>query len=236
MKPVYFRIYICSLFLGVSMLSPCLYAGVSSDPQTIVEKVIEAYGGRAALERIKVIKESGTVRSLRLAKTGRLERVLELPAKLKVDINYPGGPHEQRLTTPEGAWRSGRPAPAPMHAAMMLQAARFQLPLILTKHAVTLVVEDSKQVTLALKLSNTTGLEVQIDKKTWHIAQSIGRMQMGSVALEFIADYSDFKKVEGVLFAHREELQAMGQATGVAVIDKIEINSPVKADYFRPQK
>lgn len=206
----------------------------SSDPAAIVKKVINAYGGRAAVERVKVVKHTGTIQSFRLNKTGRLERLFELPDKLRVDINYPGGPHEQRLTTPEGAWRTGHPATAMMHVAMQLQAARFQLPLLLAKNPVTVLADEAGKILLGVKLSDATSLVAYVDKKSGHIVRSVGRMQMGQMGLEFIADYSDFKKVDGVLFAHRESLQAMGRPTGIAVLEKIEVNSAVKPNDFNP--
>lgn len=223
------------LTLGITSVFPAQVIAVeSANPARIVERIVQAYGGRVALESVKSVKHAGTIQSFRLGKTGSLKRLFELPGKLRVDIEYPDGPREQRITTPEGGWRDGRPATVPMHIAMKLQAARFQLPLLLSQHQVTVLDETEGSVQLGITLRDSTSLEVFVDRKSWRIVRSVGRMVMGSMKMAFIADYSDFRKVDGILFAHREELTAMGMKTGVAVLQKIEVNPKTHRDEFKP--
>lgn len=207
----------------------------TADPAQIVEKIMNAYGGRAALKRIKVVKHTGTIQSYRLKKTGTLQRLFIRPDKLRVELNYPEGPHEQRITTPAGAWRNGQPATAPMHAAMTLQAARFQLPLILTEKPVTILGEQDGKLQLGIALTPDTSLEVSVDPQNWHIVRSVGHMAFSGMNMAFIADYSDFRKVDGALFAFREELAAMGRPTGIAILERIELNTEVRPTDFNPK-
>lgn len=209
-------------------------AAASANPAPLVEKIVQAYGGRTALERIKVVKHVGTIQSYRLGKTGSLERLFVLPGKLRVTMNYSNGPREQRITTPEGAWRDGQPATAPMHTAMALQAARFRLPMLLTEYPVTVLAEDEASVQLGVKLTPTNSLEIVVDRQSWRIVRSVGRMLMGAMSMAFTADYSDFRKVDGVLFAHKEELTAMGRPTGIAVLERIVLNSKISNEDFHP--
>ena len=230
------RLITLMLTLGfTSTFSAQVMAVESTKPDQILEHIVQAYGGRTALEGVKVVKHSGTMQSYRLGKTGALQRLFELPGKLLVDINYPDGPHEQRITTPAGAWRDGRPATSPMHMAMKLQAARFQLPLLLTQHPVTVLEETADSVHLGLKLTDSTSLEVFVDRQSWRIVRSVGRMSMGGMNVAFTADYSDFRKVDGILFAHREDLTAMGVRTGIAVLERIEVNPQTHLDDFKPR-
>ena len=185
----------------------------ATDPAQIVEKIVQAYGGRGALDRVKVVKHIGTIQSYRLGESGSLERLFVLPGRLRVDLNYPDGPREQRITTPEGAWRDGKPATAPMHMAMELQAARFRLPLLLTESTVKVLGEEESVL---------------------RIVRSVGHMAFGGMNMNFTADYSDFHPVDGVLFAHREELTAMGRPTGIAVLERIELNSKITSADFNP--
>jgi len=222
------------LMVMTSVLPAQAAAEVTTHPDQVVEKIVQAYGGHTALGRVKVVKHAGTIKSFRLGKTGLLKRLFVLPAKLHVEINYPDGPYEQRITTPEGAWRDGRPATTPMLMAMTLQAARFRLPLLLTQHPVTLLGEDESSVHLGIKLTQTTSLEVFVDRQSWRVVRSVGRMVMGEINVAFTADYSDFRNVDGVLFAHREELTAMGRPTGVAVLEQIEVNTESSPEDFKP--
>jgi len=222
------------LMVMISVLPAQAAAEAMSNPDQMVEKIVQAYGGHTALGRVKVVKHSGTIKSFRLGKTGLLKRLFVLPGKLRVEINYPDGPSEQRITTPDGAWRDGRPATAPMLMAMTLQAARFRLPLLLIQYSVTLLGEDKSSVHLGMKLTETTSLEVFVDRQSWRVVRSVGRMVMGEINVAFTADYSDFREVDGVLFAHREELTAMGRPTGVAVLEEIEVNTENSPEDFKP--
>lgn len=207
-------------------------AETTLDKAQIIEKIVQAYGGRTALENVKVVKHTGTIQSYRLNKTGTLQRLFARPGKLRVELNYPDGPREQRITTPAGAWRNGRPATAAMHKAMTLQAARFRLPLILTKNPVTVLGEADNKLQLGVTLTPDTSLEVFVDRQSWRIVRSIGRMTLRGMNMAFIADYSDFRKVDGVLFAFREDLTAMGRPTGIAILERIDINPEIKPDAF----
>ena len=208
----------------------------STDQAQIIEKIVQAYGGRTALEKVKLVKHTGTIKSHRLNKTGTLQRLFARPGKLRVDLSYPDGPQEQRITTPAGAWRNGQPATAPMHMAMTLQAARFRLPLILTEKTVTLLGEADDKLQLSVSLTPNTSLEVFVDRQSWRIVRSVGRMAFSGMNMAFIADYSDFRKVDGVLFPFREDLTAMGRPTGIAILERIEINPETKPDDFVSQQ
>lgn len=229
------RLTILILTFGITLaFSAQAIAEDTTNPARIVENIVQAYGGHTALGRVKVVKHSGTIQSYRLKKTGSLMRLFKLPGKLRVDINYPDGPHEKRITTPEGAWRDGRPATVPMHRAMELQAARYRLPLSLTQYPVTVLGEGEGKVLLSMKLTDASSLEVFVDRQSWRIVRSVGRMVMGSMNMAFTADYSDFRKVDGILLAHREELTAMGMPTGIAVLERIEVNPEIRPDDFKP--
>ena len=229
-----FRRVIIIASLGI-LISFEVQAASQSSTETapIIEKIIQAYGGHSALEQVKAVRHTGTIKSYRLDKTGKMQRSFQRPDKLRVELIYPNGPHELRITTPAGAWRDGRPAPAAMHTAMKLQAARFQLPMILPEKTVKILGEADGKLQLAIKLTATTSLEVFVDRKTWHIVRSVGRMNFQGMEMAFIADYSDFRKVDNLLFAFREDLTAMGRPTGIAILDKIEINPDIDPENFK---
>jgi hypothetical protein len=223
------------MFISLAGLSPSLAAAETpSNPAQIVQKVLQAYGGHAALERIQGVRHSGTIQSFRLSKTGTFARLFVMPDRLRVDLSYPDGPKEQRITTPDGAWRDGRPATGPMHSAMKLQAARFRLPLLLAERPTSLLGAAQGRLRLGMKLTDSTSLEVLIDSQTWRIVRSVGQMTFNGMNMAFTADYSDFRLVDGVLFAHREELTAMGMPTGIVTLERIEINPAIRPEDFTP--
>lgn len=235
MTLTFFRIARLAMLMSLGALYPYPASAESPpDAAQVVEKIIQAYGGRAALESVQGLRHSGTIQSYRLGKTGNLTRLFALPGRLRVDLDYPGGPREQRITTADGAWRDGRPATAPMHTAMKLQSARFRLPLLLTEGPTTLRETDEGRLQLGMQLTDTTSIEVFVDPASWRIVRSVGQMTFNGMRMAFAADYSDFRKVDGVLFAHREDLAAMGMQTGIAILERIEVNPDFAALDFRP--
>ena len=59
-----------------------------------------------------------------------------------------------------------------------------------------------------------------LDPATGHILKSTGK----AAGVEFTTTYSDFRKVEGLLFAFREDNTAQGMKTGTNEISKVEIS------------
>ncbi len=230
-----FRIASLAMLLGLAAPYPCL--AVAENPPNaaqIVDNIIQAYGGREALARVQGIRQTGTIQSYRLGKTGTLTRLFALPGRLRVDLDYPDGPREQRITTAGGAWRDGNPATAPMHSAMQLQTARFRLPLLLTEGQPALRGESEGRLILDLQLTDSTSMEVFVDPASWRIVRSVGQMTFNGMRMAFSADYADFRRVDGVLFAHREDLAAMGMQTGIAILERIEVNPEFRPLDFKP--
>jgi hypothetical protein len=103
-------------------------AASPADPAVgaLVEKVIEAYGGKAALEKFPVMVQEGEVTAHQASDVGRVLRIHEKPRRLRVTIAYPGSPPEQRILDGARGWRDGREVSGtPPHVAMLLQASRM---------------------------------------------------------------------------------------------------------------
>jgi hypothetical protein len=218
--------------LVVCLAWPAPGRAASEGPEALVARVLAAYGGRAALERARVVREEGTVTSLMHPGAGRMVRLLSRPASLRVEIAYPGSPPEVRVVHGGHGDRDGvEVTGTPAHAAMVLQAARLALPLALAEPGAK--ISDRGEVELdgrklrAIALALPDGLEVvaEIDPQSGRILRSVGAMPVpGSGGrIEFATVYSDFRKVAGVLFAFHEANWARGQRTGDTSLEKIEL-------------
>ena len=62
-------------------------------------------------------------------------------------------------------------------------------------------------------------LTLEIDPQSGHIVRSTSKTS----GTEFSTDYSDFRIVDGLLFALREENTAGGTKTGTNEISKVEV-------------
>ncbi len=215
----------------------------------LVAKVLQAYGGREALQRARAVRQEGTVTSSLRGSAGHLLRLYQRPGSLRVEIAYPGHAPEVRVVSGgrvgQGGYgdRDGREVTGtPMHAAMVLQAARMALPLSLAEEGAQVVdlgtVERGGKSLRALGLAVEKGIQVvtEIDPSTGLVLRSEGAMPgPGGTRIEFATEYADFRRVGGVLFPFREENWARGQHTGATVLSRIEVLAAAPDGAFSEQ-
>jgi hypothetical protein len=233
------------------MLSPMLalvLAASSAAPPpggaaigALVEKVVEAYGGKGALERFPVLVQEGEVVAHEASDVGRVLRIFERPRRLRVTISYPGSAPEQRILDGAQGWRGGREVSGtPPHVAMLLQAARMDLPSSLSSGRERLLDEgtierDGKKLrALTLPLGEGLSVTAEVDPESGRILRTVARMPGGVGNLEFVTAYSDFRKVSGVLVPFREENFVQGRHSGTTVLRSVEFLAEPPTGAFRP--
>lgn len=208
----------------------------------LVGKVVEAYGGVEALRKAPAIRHTGKVTSLlRGGAVGEIVREFERPERLHVIIRY-GTDTERRVYDGKTGWRDGRVVTGPPLDAMILQAARMGLPLVLRDRKGELAdrgtsLEGGIELrTVELPLGNGLTLTVDIDPASGRIVRSTGRggAGPGGRPLEFITRYSDYREVDGIVCPFREGNFANGFATGDTVLSKVELLGSLPQGTFRP--
>ena len=137
-------------------------------------------------------------------------------------------------------WRDGEVAAGPRLAAMMLQAARLDLPALLDAWVAkvqdrgTLELGGKTLRVLAVEPAPGLVVEAAIDPATGRILRSRGASTDPAMPLEFVTTYSDFKTVSGVLVPMREENWANGQSTGVTILEEVSFPDGFPEAAFRP--
>ena len=176
----------------------------------LVARVVEAHGGRSALEKYPAMFQEGEVTAHESADKGRLTRIFERPRRLRVVISYPGNRPEMRMLDGSRAWRDLQEVTGtPPASAMVLQAARLDLPLSLARAVGRLVDEgtlerDGKKLrALTLPLGEGMTITAEIDEASGRIQRSVARMPAGAGSLEFVTAFSDYRKVSGTWVAFR---------------------------------
>lgn len=221
------------VLIGVLMCAPAHPALADAGPKELLARVERAYGGAAALGRVRAFEQLGTVRSTaRGGATGALVRAFARPQRLRSEIEY-GDATEVRLLDGARGWRDGRPAEGPPLVAMKLQAARLDLPWRLLDPA--RVRDGGRQGSLhALEVALEGGLVLValVDEKSGLIVRSVARDP--ATGLEFVTEYGEHRKVDGVLFAFQERTWAMGRPTGETRLERVEIVPSLPEARFRP--
>lgn len=240
------------------LLAALLFAWPAASPAAdevldLLKKSVDAYGGEKALASL-VFRESGTLTvPMRGGKEGTIARIYGRPDKLRVEVSLPGEATEVRILDGKKGWRQGQEAAGMSFDAMVLQAARFALPLNLLERRAEVrdlgtATRDGRTVrALELPLGGGLGLTAEIDPATGRIvrstAKSAGAMggksmsvggTPGGTTVEFATTYDDFRKVDGILFAFREGNYAMGRHTGDTVLEKVEVLKGLPAGVLLP--
>jgi hypothetical protein len=217
-------------------------AAASGDIDRLVAQAVKAYGGEKALRNGSAVRHTGQVTSLmRGGAAGSIVREFERPDRLRVVIRY-GAETEDRVYDGKTGWRQGKVVTGPPLDAMVLQAARMGLPLILLDRKGDLVDrgptahEGMDLRALELPLGNGLALAVEIDPASGRIVRSSGKGgdMGGGVPMEFVTRYTDYRMVDGLLHPFREGNFANGFVTGETTLSKVEVLKSFPPGTFRP--
>jgi hypothetical protein len=208
--------------------------------EALVSRCVNAYGGERALAAARTRRDAGSVTSvLHPGVTGRIARAYARPGRLRVETAWPDAPGEVRVLDGGKGWRSGQPAQGPQLVAMILQAARLDLPSLLQSFVKrvqdhgTWQHEGKALRVLAIEVGPGLVVEAGIDPATGHILRSRGAGR-GETPVEFVTTYSDFRKVNGALVPFREGNWANGRTTGETVLTEVEIPAKLPEGMFGP--
>ena len=217
-------------------------AAPASEATDLAERVIAAYGGTAAIERSGALKQSGTLDSFRHGKTGTVERAFRRPDRLRIEIRIPGEPPESRILNGEKGWRDGMEVPPMMAKAMLLQAARLDLPYLIMAAGpdIRLVGPvdrgDGRELkALEIPIADALRLIAVIDARTGYIVSSHGLIELApGQGMEFATAYSGHEEKNGAVVATEETHFAQGQATGKTKLDRSEVVPDLPDAVFHP--
>ncbi len=207
----------------------------------LLKKSVSAYGGEKALATLIFLESGRLTAAMRDGKEGSIARLYQRPDKLRVEVSFADETPEVRILDGKTGWRQSLEASGMPLDAMVLQAARFALPLNLLQRRSDLkdlgtVKRDGRMLrVLELPLGGNLSITAEIDPASGRILRSTAKSAggMGGMSMsvggtpgggvEFATTYDDFRKVDGFLFAFREGNFAMGRHTGDTVIEKVEI-------------
>lgn len=209
----------------------------------LVDRILRAHGGRAALGRVSGYRMEGRIAAVRQGREGPTVRLWQRPGNLRIELWYPGADEIRALRGREG-WRcvGGEcdPAAGPMLDAMVLQAARAGAPWVLMDRAEDARLLDSLEFRgrrlpgVELPLGGGLTLQLYADPATHRIEVSRGFLVHGGMKTPFATNFSDYRRVGEVWFAFGEENFASGAHTGNTTIGKIDLNPKLVPSDFAP--
>jgi hypothetical protein len=200
----------------------------------VINQVVGAYGGEGAVQRLASSRMTGDVtpHARDVGGAGRLERHLDAPDRIRVEIVYPAKT-EVRILDGQRAWRGDgsvvEPVAGPPLHAMRYQLLRSQPAWALATHRdrVTLRadVERGGRTHRALRLqwSSELVLDYLVETDTGRVIRVDGTISLGQAAITFATEYSEFEMVDGALVPRVEETYASGRHTATTRIETVEL-------------
>lgn len=214
------------------LLVPVLSAAWAEDAAAmrLVDRVVEAYGGGRVLGGVRGYRAAGTLRAHARGEDGVVVRISQGARRMKVMIHYPSSVEIRVLDGDEG-WKGQRrddlvPVRGPMVDAMVLQAARIHLPWVLARLRSRVQLVESGAEGPLLQVDLRPGLRVRalLDPDTYRVVRSESRLSSGPMSMEFVTRYSDFRRVDGLLFPFHEETFAGAVHTATVRFEKLQLN------------
>lgn len=237
MRQVIYSAIICLLFA----LAPPVQAQGGPDLDALLKGSVAAYGGQARLAALSTLRMTGQILVKGQAQPGRVERLFQLPDRLSSSIAYAGGAQERRLLVRDKAYRNGQPASVPEHLAMSLQLARLRLPLLLAENRANLKDLGEREQngrrmrTVALGIAEGVTLTVLIDTASGFILQTVGNLSLADgTNTDFTTIYSDYRLIDGLAFALREDHYSQGIHSGTTTLNQVDVNRPLPGGAFTP--
>ena len=211
----------------------------------IVEKMIEAQGGRKLLESIKDTTVTGTVEMVQFGVDGAVSIYNKEPNMMRLDIEVMGMVITQAFDG-ESAWMfnpqtgANEEMPEQMADEFKREAMGSAYLLNPEKHNIVYVLKDPETLEgkeyLVLDQVHPDGwtATLWIDAETFlsYKVKAMGLNQMG-VEVETETFTTDYKKVEGMMTAHTMTTYQDGEEFMTMTLTEIKLNTGIEDSFFK---
>ena len=241
-----FSLCLLSFFLLSLLASP----GLSQKASELLEKIIEAQGGRKILEDIKDTTMSGSGEMIQMGMSVMWTFYHKEPNKFRQDLEIMG----TVITTAydgEKAWMTNpqtgavEEMPEQAQAELKRQAIDFGNSALLNpekfgikyEHKGKESIEGKDYYLLEQTFPDGEKATIYLDSKTYLLYKIKQKTlnQMGVEAEQEIL-FSDYKKVSGVMFAHSMTIFQKGEEFGKMTITEISFNTGLEDSFFEMEK
>ncbi len=234
-----------TLCLAWLSIVPAWAAEQDAASLALVEKIVAAYGGAAAIEKVAAVNAEGTIKAPVRGDQGTYKRWFKRSRLLRVETAYQRSGTEVRILNGEEVWRSGggsalKAISGPSAQAVIYQYKQLDLPYGLLKGSYNLRHVGKENVagvaTEALEVWDAEGpaMRVNVDAVSHYLVRVSGRIEFGGAATELAAVFSDYRPVAGVPMPYRVHNFAGGMAVSETVIERYDVSPADDPDRFLP--
>jgi len=231
-------------FLGILLASLTASPGWSQTAKEILDKMIEATGGRKAIESIDDSTVTGTIELVQQGLSGTLTVYKKEPNMMRIDVEIMGMLITQAYDGEMAWWVNPQTGateemPETEAASMKRDALPRDAAFNPEKYGITYVYKGKEPLDgkdhYIIEQTYADGFKVTlyIDAGTYLITKSLGTIssQMGEV--EFEQHASDYKKVNGLMIAHTLTTYINGEESRIITISEVKNNTGLEASLFK---
>jgi len=211
---------------------------------SIINKVIDAYGGKKVVEGIHSLHLKGEIQAFMRHDNGTYELYFKRDRKLRVETKYEHS-SELRILNGDRGYRSDDGLPleevsGPKYYSMLYQYKHLDILHDLLRgpyrisYAGKSFVDDNDVEVFRLVDKEATIMDVFIDAHNFLIVKVTGYFKADDKKTDLSQEFSDFRKVDGSLFPFRITNYAAGMKIAQTVIDKYFINPDIADSLFGP--
>ncbi|MGQ9672144.1 MAG: LolA family protein [Candidatus Aminicenantales bacterium] len=230
------------LFLISSLVSP------SQTTKDVLDRMIEAQGGRKVLETIKDTTMSGTIEIIQVGVNGSATLYMKEPNKMRLDIEFMGMVISHGYDG-EVAWmvnpQTGQAEQLPENFSREIKRQALGNDALLhpEKYGITYEFKGTEKIEakdyLVLEQTMSDGHKIThyLDPATYLIYKSKG-MALNQAGMEVMGEtvFSDYRKVNGAVVAHALTTSQDGQEYMRMTMTKVAFNSNLEDSLFTMPK
>lgn len=239
-----------SLCLKISLLSSLAVSpAFGQEASDILEKMIEARGGKKILEEIRDMTLSGTMKVAQTGMSGTMIIYYKKPDKLRQDIEVRGAVFTSSFDG-KTAWRTDPQTGSPEELsgkdtekakrnaldysyAALLHPERFGI-FYTFKNRENIGSKDYFVLEQTFPDGSTTALYVDSQTYLIHKTKTTSTHPMTGMKAESETLVSDYKKVEGVLVAHAITISYDGVEFATIAVTGVKLNRGLEDSLFKP--
>jgi outer membrane lipoprotein-sorting protein len=233
---------------GLFLFTAVSAVGQAQTAKEVLDKMVQAQGGRAALEAVKDTTISGTIEMVQFGMSGGITMSMKEPDKMRLDIDIMGTVISQAFDG-EKAWMVNPQAggtqemDAKQTADFRRQALGNDSVLNPEKYGITYALKPKEKIQdkdyLVLEQSYKDGEKVTlyIDPATYLLYKSRGKAtDQNGAEVESETIMSDYRKEGGLMVPHAMTVIQGGGEFMRMTFTKIATNSGIEDGYFKIAK
>ena len=242
---IFFCILVCLFFVaGPERLSAEETAVETQRITSIIDKVIDAYGGKEVVEGIHSLYAKGKIEAFMLRDQGTYELYFKRERKLRVETKYKRS-FEVRVLNGDRGYRGSGTLPleevyGPRFFSMVYHYKHLNIIHDLAKGVYQIrsagesLLGGSKAEVFTLNDKEGAIMDIYVDAKNSLIVKVAAHFTEGNKKIDLSAEFSDFKKVGGSVFPFTITNYAGGLKIAQTVIEKYSLNPDISDSFFAP--